>query len=220
MKILVVGGGKVGKNLAHFLAEQDGHTVTLIERSEEVARRLAAELPRVLVVEGDGCDPAVLRDAGVEGMDAVAAVTGDDEDNLVIALLSKREFRVRRVAARINNPKNAWLFNGRMGVDVPVDDTRMIARSLEADINIGAVVRMLRLREGQVALIELTVAAESSAVGKQVQALGLPPDCVLVALLRDDAVIIPAGDTVIAAGDQVLAVARVEREAALAERFR
>jgi trk system potassium uptake protein TrkA len=194
--------------------------VTLIERSEEVARRLAAELPRVLVVEGDGCDPAVLRDAGVEGMDAVAAVTGDDEDNLVIALLSKREFRVRRVAARINNPKNAWLFNERMGVDVPVDDTRMIARSLEADINIGAVVRMLRLREGQVALIELTVAADSGAVGKQVQALGLPPDCVLVALLRDDGVIIPSGETVIAAGDQVLAVARVEREAALAERFR
>jgi trk system potassium uptake protein TrkA len=220
MKILVVGGGKVGKNLAHFLAEQDGHTVTLIERSEEVARRLAAELPRVLVVEGDGCDPAVLRDAGVEGMDAVAAVTGDDEDNLVIALLSKREFHVRRVAARINNPKNAWLFNERMGVDVPVDDTRMIARSLEADINIGAVVRMLRLREGQVALIELTVAADSSAVGKQVQALNLPPDCVLVALLRGNTVIIPSGETMIAAGDQVLAVARVEREAALAERFR
>src|SRR5436853_4044527 len=137
MNVLIVGGGKVGKNLAHFLVEQDGHTVTLLERSEAVALMLAAELPSALVVEGDGCDPAVLREAGVERVNAVVAVTGDDEDNLVIALLSKREFHVGRVAARINNPKNAWLFNQRMGVDVPVDDTWLIARSLEADINFG-----------------------------------------------------------------------------------
>jgi trk system potassium uptake protein TrkA len=220
MNVLVIGGGKVGKNLSYFLVEHDGHTVTLIERSEGVARRLAEELPCVVIVEGDGCDPAVLRAAGVERMDAIAAVTGDDEDNLVIALLCKREFQVRRVAARVNNPKNAWLFTGRMGVDVPVDDARVIARNLEADINVGAIVRLLRLREGQVALVELTVAAESGAVGRQVQTLNLPPGCVLVALLRDEAVIIPAGDTTIAVGDQVLAVARAEYEAALAERFR
>jgi trk/ktr system potassium uptake protein len=220
MNVLVVGGGKVGKNLSYFLVEHNGHTVTLIERSEDVARKLAEELPGTAIVEGDGCDPAVLRAAGVEGMDAVAAVTGDDEDNLVVALLCKREFQVRRVAARVNNPKNAWLFTGRMGVDVPVDAARVIARNLEADINLGAIVRLLRLREGQVALVELTVAAESGAVGKQVQMLDLPPGCVLVALLRDEEVIIPSGDTTIAAGDQVLAVARAEYEAALAERFR
>lgn len=219
MNVLIVGGGKVGKNLAHFLVEQDGHTVTLVERSEVVARMLVVELPGALVVEGDGCDPAVLREAGVERVNAVVAVTGDDEDNLVIALLSKREFHVGRVAARINNPKNAWLFNQRMGVDVPVDDTRLIARSLEADINFGGIVRLLRLRKG-VTLVELTVAHDSGAVGKQVQALGLPQECVLVALLRDEAVIIPSSETLIAAGDQVVAVARVEREAALAERFR
>ena len=220
MKVLIVGGGKVGRNLAHFLVEQDGHTVTLIERSEDVARRLAAELHGVAIVEGDGCDPTVLRDAGVERVSAVAAVTGDDEDNLVIALLSKREFRVGRVAARINNPKNAWLFNARMGVDVPVDATRLIARSLEADINVGGLVRLFRLREGQATLVELTVAPGSGAVGKQVQALRLPPECVLVAVLRSDSVIIPAGDTTLQAGDQVIAIARLEREAELAERFR
>jgi len=196
------------------------HTVMLIEQQPDVQRRLASELPAVKIVEGDGCDPTVLRDAGVEGVDAVAAVTGDDEDNLVVSLLSKREFRVGRVAARINNPKNAWLFNARMGVDAPVDATQLIARSLEADINIGAVVRMLTLREGQATLVELTVAASSSVVGKQVQMLDLPPECVLVALLRGDSVIIPSGDTVITAGDQVLAVARVEHEGALADRFR
>jgi trk system potassium uptake protein TrkA len=220
MHVLIVGGGKVGKNLSHFLVEHDGHSVTVIERSESVARKLAGDLPSVSVVEGDGCDPAVLREAGIERMEAVAAVTGDDEDNLVVALLSKREFRVNRVAARINNPKNAWLFNGRMGVDVPVDATRLIARSLEADINVGAMVTLLRLRGGQVTLVELTVSEGSGAVGKQIQNLGLPPEAVLMALLRDNTVIIPAGDTVVAAGDQVLAVARVEREAALAECFR
>src|SRR5262249_61348059 len=134
--------------------------------------------------------------------------------NLVIALISKREFRVGRVAARINNPKNAWLFNARMGVDVPVDATRLIARSLEADINIGAVVRMLKLREGQATLVELTVATRSSAVGKQVQALGLPPECILAAMLRGDTVIIPAGATSMPSGDKVVAVAWLAADAA------
>lgn len=220
MNVLIVGGGKVGNNLAHFLVEQDGYGVTLIDRSEEVVRKLSAQLPDAVILEGDGCDPTVLRDAGVERVDAVVAVTGDDEDNLVIALLSKREFRVSRVAARINNPKNAWLFNERMGVDVPVNDALLIARSLEADINVGTIVQLLKLREGQVALVELTVSAGSSVVGKQVQALDLPPECVLVALLRGDSAIIPSGDTCIAAGDQVVAIARAERESALAESFR
>jgi trk system potassium uptake protein len=220
MRVLIVGGGKIGKNLAHFLVDQDNHAVTLIERKAEVAQQLAKELSGVIVIEGDGCDPAVLREARIEGMDGVAAVTGDDEDNLVVALLSKREFRVGRVAARINNPKNAWLFSKRMGVDVPVDATRMIARSLEADINVGALVRMLKLREGQATLVELTIAAGSSVAGKSVQTIDLPPQCVLVAVLRDDAVIIPSGDTTLQPGDQILAIARLEHEAALAERFR
>ncbi len=220
MRVLIVGGGKIGKNLAHFLVDQDNHAVTLIERNAEAAQQLAKELSGVIVIEGDGCDPAVLREARIEGMDGVAAVTGDDEDNLVVALLSKREFRVGRVAARINNPKNAWLFSKRMGVDVPVDATRMIARSLEADINVGVLVRMLKLREGQATLVELTIAAESGAVGKSVQTIELPPQCVLIAVLRDEAVIIPSGDTTLQAGDQILAIARLEYEAALAERFR
>jgi trk system potassium uptake protein TrkA len=220
MNILIVGGGKVGRNLASFLAGQGRHAVVLVELREDTARILATTLPGVRVVEGDGCDPAVLRAAGVEQADAVAAVTGDDEDNLVISLLSKREFRVRRVAARINNPKNAWLFSSRMGVDLPLDAAQQIARGLEADISLGAAVTLMRLREGRATLLELTVAPGSSAIGRAVQALGLPPECVLVAVLRGDAVLIPAGDTVIQAGDQVLAVARLEREAELAARFR
>src|SRR5690606_38058512 len=156
--ILIVGGGKVGRNLAQFLLEQERHTITLLEKDEQVAAELFGMLLGVNVVEGDGCDPTALREAGAESADAVATVTGDDEDNLVVALLCKREFRVRRVFARVNNPKNAWLFTPRMGVDVPVDDTQMLARSLEADINLGTVVQLLRLREGSVTLIEFTVA--------------------------------------------------------------
>jgi trk system potassium uptake protein len=220
MRVLIVGGGKIGKNLAHFLVDQDNHAVTLIERNAEVAHRLDHELSGVIVVEGDGCDPTVLREAGIEGMDGVAAVTGDDEDNLVVALLSKREFRVSRVAARINNPKNAWLFTRRMGVDVPVDATQMIARSLEADINVGAVVQMLKLREGQATLVELTVAPGAAVIGKPLHSLALPPECVLVTVLRGEAVIIPSNDTTIQAGDQILAIAHLDREASLAEVFR
>lgn len=219
MKVLIVGGGKVGKNLTHFLIEQDGHSVTLIDRSEKVVQQLITEMPDGVVVEGDGCDPVVLRDAGIEQVDAVVAVTGDDEDNLVISLLSKREFRVRRVAARINNPKNAWLFNARMGVDIPVNDAQMIARSLEADINIGGMVQLLRLREGQATLLEFTISPTSHVVGKQIQMLNIPPECVLVAVLRGEAVIIPSSDTCLAVGDQVVAIAHIDREALLSECF-
>jgi trk system potassium uptake protein TrkA len=219
MNIVIIGGGKIGRNLAQILIAEGRHRVTLIEIREPVSRRLRDEIAGVTIVEGDGCDPRVLREAGIERAQAVAAVTGDDEDNLVVAQISKREFRVPRVAARINNPKNAWLFTTRMGVDVPVDNTTLLARSLEADINVGAVVQMLRLREGRVTLVELTVAPDSSAIGKAVFELGLPTECVLAAILRGDQVILPAGDTRIQAGDQVIALARLEREADLAACF-
>lgn len=219
MKILIVGGGKVGRNLAYLLSAQPQHRVVIIEKRDRMTAQLTKLLPNAAVIEGDGCDPAVLRDAGIEQMDAVAAVTGDDEDNLVIALLSKRAFRVGRVAARINNPKNAWLFTRRMGVDLPVDDAHRLARTLEADINLGAVVQMLQLREGKVTLVELTVAPTSSAIGRRVSSLGLPPDCVLAAIVRGETVILPAGDTEFQAGDQIIALARQEREAELAECF-
>jgi trk system potassium uptake protein TrkA len=220
MNILIVGGGKVGRNLALFLQESGRHAITLVEKDERVARELRRTFGGVAIIEGDGCDPALLREAGAESTDAVAAVTGDDEDNLVVALLCKREFRIGRVFARVNNPKNAWLFTSRMGVDVPVDDVQTLARSLEADINIGRVVQLLKLREGRVTLAELTVAPESGAVGRPVHQLGLPAESILAAILRDDDVIIPSGETAVQAGDQVIALIRVGRESALAEVFR
>ena len=220
MNVLIIGGGQVGRNLALFLAQEQRHTVTLIEKRDHVAAILQRTLEGVIVVEGDGCDRGVLRDAGAERADAIAAVTGDDEDNLVVALLSKREFRIGRVAARVNNPKNGWLFNRRMGVDIAVDDAQIIARSLEADINLGAVVQMLRLREGRVTLVELTVAPDSGSAGQPVHRLRLPPDSVLVAVVRADGdIVIPSGETVIQAGDQVIAMTRQDHEAALAECF-
>ena len=219
MNILISGGGKIGRNLAMFLSAEQRHQLTLIEKEEHVAVSLGHSLPNIRVVEGDGCDPSVLRAAGAELADAVAAVTGDDEDNLVVAVLAKREFRVGRVAARINNPKNAWLFTRRMGVDLPIDTAQTIGRGLEADINLGAIVQLTRLREGRVSLIEFTVAPDSGAVGKSVASLGIPPDCVLTAVLRGEDVILPSGDTTIQAGDQVIALAYRDREAALSERF-
>ncbi len=219
MNVIIVGGGKIGRNLAMFLTAEGRHSITLVEKQEQVAHSLMRTLPDIRVIEGDGCDPSVLREAGAEFADAVAAVTGDDEDNLVIAVLCKREFRVGRVAARINNPKNAWLFTRRMGVDLPIDTAQTIGRGLEADINLGAIVQLTRLREGRISLIEFTVSVESSAVGKNVASLHLPPDCLLTAILRGDDVILPSGETVIQVGDQIIALAYRDREAALSERF-
>ncbi|GAB4113823.1 MAG: TrkA family potassium uptake protein [Roseiflexaceae bacterium] len=220
MNVLIIGGGKVGRNLAQTLVSEGKHRVTVIELRNAAIHKLKSEVTGITIIEGDGCDPHILREAGVERADAVAAVTGDDEDNLVVAQISKREFRVARVAARINNPKNAWLFTSRMGVDIPVDNTTLLARSLEAEINLGAMVHMLRLREGRVTLVEFMIGATSSAIGRSVADLKLPHECVLAAVLRGEQVILPAGDTRFQAGDQVIALARVEQEAALAERFR
>jgi trk system potassium uptake protein TrkA len=220
MNVLIIGGGKVGRNLAQTLVSEGKHRVTVIELRGAAIHKLKSEVTGITIIEGDGCDPHILREAGVERADAVAAVTGDDEDNLVVAQISKREFRVARVAARINNPKNAWLFTSRMGVDIPVDNTTLLARSLEAEINLGAMVHMLRLREGRVTLVEFMIGAASGAIGRSVADLKLPHECVLAAILRGEQVILPAGDTRFQAGDQVIALARVEQEAALAERFR
>src|SRR5687768_5911535 len=133
MQILIVGGGKVGAYLAGTLKEH-GHRIILIEVNEDLFNRLRSTLRDVQVVLGDGCNPQVMRDAGITNVDAVVATTGDDEDNLVIAKLAKHEYRIGRVIARVNNPKNEWLFTQRMGVDVAVSHSSLLARLIHEDL--------------------------------------------------------------------------------------
>ena len=184
MNILIVGAGKVGVHLATILKEH-AHRITAIEANEEVFNQIRPILKDMTVILGDGCNPQVLRDAGIGSMDAVVATTGDDEDNLVVAKLAKHEFRVGRVIARVNNPKNQWLFTKKMGVDIAISHASMLARLIQEELTLGELIPLLKLAGGKASLVELTVAASSGTAGRRIDSLELPTECVLVTVLRD-----------------------------------
>lgn len=215
MFVVIVGGGKVGSYLARMLREAN-HEVTLVEQRREQCAKLAEEVDTTIVC-GDGCEPYILDEARLSKADAAVAVTGHDEDNLVVCLLSKYEYEVPLTIARINNPKNEWLFTKRFGVDIPVSNTQMIAKLLQEEVTIGDLVTLLKMRKGDVALVELTLPEGCVAVGQEIRNLQLPPDSVLVSVIRDDQVLIPKGSTVLQADDEILAVTSVASEPKLAE---
>lgn len=214
MYILIIGGGKTGAHLADILLA-DNHEVTIVENRPEIVARLESDLPTVSIVQGDGCDPFVLENAGIARADVVTAATGDDEDNLVVSTLAKRQYGVRRVIARVNNHKNEWLFTKDFGVDVAVSRAHIIAKLIEEETAIRDIVTLLKLRRGDVALLQETLQEGDRAVGKQLMDLGLPKNCVVVTILRGNEVLLPSGDTVFQAGDEILAVANVACEASL-----
>ena len=207
MRVLVVGGGLTGSELARMLL-QEGQKVTVVEKREEIIARLHKEIPEAKILLGDGCEPGVLEQAGVRKADVVAAVTGHDEDNLVVCLLSKQEFRVRRTLGRVNNAKNEWLFTRDMGVDVSVSGAHIMASLMREEMATLEMAVLLRLHEGDTVLVEDILASESRAAGKAIRELDLPPNAVLVAVVREGKVIIARGGVQLAAGDHVLALTK------------
>jgi trk system potassium uptake protein TrkA len=215
MYIVICGGGKVGAYLARDLSRR-GHTVTVIEKREDRCQKIAAENPDVLVIQGDACDIYYLEEAEVERADVVAAVTGDDDDNLVISQLAREKFGVKKIIARVNNPKNEPIFHA-LGIKNAISSTTIIAHLIEEEASLGDIITLYALKQGNVALVETEVPAGSQAVGKKVAELGLPKDCVLVAILRGDDVIIPRGNTELKSGDVIMAVSLMGKERALEE---
>ncbi|MDP9310357.1 MAG: TrkA family potassium uptake protein [Chloroflexota bacterium] len=218
MNILIVGGGKVGMSLADMLSVQ-GHQVTIIEMRDAVFTKMQRSIKTAQHIYGDGCNPSVLRDAGVESMDAVVAVTGDDEDNLVVAKLAKHEYHVGRVIARVNNPKNEWLFTSKMGVDIAISHAALLARIIHEELSMGDLVPLLKLSGGQISLAEVTVPPESTVIGGRVDALKLPAECVLATLVRKGTLLLPRGDTTIEPGDKIIALVKSEQQAELVRLF-
>jgi trk system potassium uptake protein TrkA len=209
--ILIIGGGKTGAHLAQLLMD-DGHPVKVIEARRDVLAKLHRELPTESVVEGDGTDVEILRSAGIRAVQVVAAMTGRDEVNLAVAALARLEFRVPRVVARINNPKNAWLFTPEMGVDVALNQSVLLAQMIAEKITLGDV---MNLNSGQFSVVEAKVSVNSPAADKAVAELRLPPDCLLMVVVRSDGMLVPRGDTVLRAADEVFAVVSVEQKDAL-----
>lgn len=208
MRIVVAGGGKVGYYLVQTLTHK-GHQISVIELDGELCSRIAGEFG-ALVIQGDGTSLQALEDAGIQDADAIAAVTGQDETNLVICQLAKRVFKVRRAIARCNNPKNREVFR-RLGVDAAVSSTAIIADFMEREVAVDAVKTLLTFEHGDMALLEADLTPASPATGKEVKDLPLPPDCILVAVIRGEHVVFPRGDTRLAAGDAVLAMTTEDR---------
>jgi len=213
MKVVIAGGGSVGRFIAEQLT-QGGHAVILIDQDQAVVKRASArnEPAGVTWLQGDACEIGTLAEAGAQDADVIASVTGDDEDNLVISLLAKQEFGVPRVVARVNNPKNEWMFNEMWGVDVAVSTPHLITALVQEAVSVGSFVRLLSFEGGKAKLAEVTLAEGSPADGKEISELGFPRDATVVAVIRKERVIVPRGDTVVRCGDEVVVLVTNESE--------
>ena len=210
MKVAIAGAGNVGTYIAADLKEA-GHEVVLIEQDPDLVARLKPGLD-VTWVAADACEVSTLARIGIETCDVMVAATGDDEDNLVVSLLAKQEFAVPRVVARVNNPKNHWLFNESWGVDIAVSTPHLLTALVEEAFSVGSLVRLLQLGDGEARLVEVTLAPSSPAAGKTLARLGIPRDASIVAIVRDRHVEVPQPETVLAVGDEVIVLSTGEVE--------
>ncbi len=216
MFVIIVGGGKTGSQLASQLIG-GGHKVRLIEDRPAVLERLRVELPDEVIVAGDGSSPSVLESAEIENAQVLAAVTGEDEDNLVVTTLARFEFGVPRVIARVNNPKNTWLFTPDMGVDVALCQSDILAKLIAEEMSIGDMMTLLKLRKGEYSIVEEKVDPRAVVVGKALRDIELPPQCVFAAVIRKGQLIVPNGNTELAPVDEIIALVHASQVAKLAK---
>jgi trk system potassium uptake protein TrkA len=210
VRVAIAGAGAVGKSIAAELIE-NGHRVMLIERYP--AQFEPATVPRADWILGDACEVSTLEESELHLCDVVIAATGDDKVNLVVSLLAKTEFAVRRVVARVNDPANEWLFNDSWGVDVSVSTPRMLAAMVEEAVSVGDLVRLMTFQRGQANLVEITLPSDTPLSGKRVRDVRLPKDAALVAILRRSRVIVPNPDDLLLADDELIFVAQSSAEA-------
>jgi trk system potassium uptake protein len=209
MRVAIAGAGAVGRSIANELID-NGHEVMLIER--DLAAIEPESVERAEWVNADACELSSLEEAGLQSCDVVIAATGDDKVNLVVSLLAKMEFAVRRVVARVNDPTNEWLFNETWGVDVAVSTPRMLAAVVEEAVSVGDLVRLMTLRQGQANLVEVTLPEGTPLAGRPVRDLKLPTDAALVVILRGGRVIVPQPDDPLEGLDELLLVASADVE--------
>ncbi len=209
MYIIVAGGGKVGYYLTKTLLSE-GYEVLLIEKNPEKVEIFQERFGAVLV-EGDAAEAGVLASAGAGRADVVIAVTGEDEDNLVICQIAKKKFQVGRTIARVNNPKNEQLFR-MLGIDVTVSQTNYIMHLIEQSIPERSFTHLLSLRHAGLAMIDARIGVGSAVANKMIDDIDFPDNCIVAAVARGSNVFVPQGSTVLLPGDEVIALAVREQE--------
>lgn len=205
MQVIIAGGGRTGTQLALLLLEQN-HSVQVLEHRPEVLARIHRELPTEVIFEGNPTELDVLDTAGIRQVDVLAACTSSDADNLAICFTARKVFNVPRTIARINNPRNDWLFDEKFHVDVSLNHSEVMARLIEEEMSLGDMMTLLKLRRGDYSLVEEKIPAGAQAVNVALKDLALPESVVIAAIIRDGKVIVPRGVTVFEVDDEVLAV--------------
>ena len=205
MLVFIAGGGRTGAQLAAQLLQQD-YEVRLVENRRELLSLLHHELPTEVIYEGQPADPNVLKQAGLDKANVIVACTNDDATNLVLCYLARNLFNVRRTVARINNPRNAWLFDQNFNVDETINQADVMAHLIQEEMSLGDMMTLLKIRRGRYSLVEEKVPAGAKAIGVELKDLGLPDQCVVAAIIRNGQIVLPRGIASFEAGDEVLAI--------------
>jgi len=216
MYIIIVGGGNVGYYLAKTLASAR-HEVLLLEKDRQRYRTISEELGEV-VMQGDGCEVAHQNQAGFARADVVVAATGSDDDNLVVCQMAKMEHNVPRTISRVNDPRNEKLFK-KLGIDATVSSTKIIYNLIEQEVGGGEVIPLAALNRGNIEIVEIEIGTRSSVVGREIRALPLPLEALIISVIRDGHAILPSGDTLFEVGDSVIALVGADKEHELRDIF-
>lgn len=218
MFVVIAGGGRTGAQLARYLFDE-GHQVSIVEDRKEVLARIHKELPTELIFIGNPMDPITLEQVGIRQAQVFAATTTSDETNLALCYFARAKYQVGRTIARVNNPRNAWLFNEKFHVDVAVNQAELLARLIEEEMSLGDMMTLLKLRRGKYSLVEEKIPKNARALGIAIKDIPFPKDCVIAAIIRNGKIIVPRGTTLFEVDDEVLAVTDEDGAKQLADLF-
>lgn len=218
MFVVIAGGGRTGAQLASLLVSQD-HDVRVVENRPDVLERIHRELPTEAIIEGDPVEVQVLEEAGIQRADVMAACTTSDEINLTLCYVSRTRYNVPRTIARVNNPRDAWLFDSKFHVDVAVNQAEILASLIQEEMSLGDMITLHKLRKGKFDFVEEKIAPDAKANGKKISEISLPRQSTIVAVLRHGELIIPHGDLVFETADEVLSIVHQSEKKDLAKLF-
>ncbi len=218
MFVLIAGGGRTGAQLARNLIGLK-YKVHVVENRKEILSRIHKELPTEAIIIGNPLDARVLEQAGIQKVDVFAATTPSDTENLALCYLVREKYGTMRTIARVNNPRNAWLFDKKFHVDVAVNQAELLSRLIEEEMSLGDMMTLLKLRRGKYSLVEEKIPENAKAIGIAIKDLQLPTNCVIAAIIRNGELVLPRGVTTFEANDEVLAITDPEGARQMADLF-